>query len=245
VAREGTKVPKSGGSRGTKAGARRAAARRDETPRAETGGSLFQIRSLGPGPDAPRPVGTRGENARTLVYVHGIGNKPREAVLKCQWDTALFGHSMGDRTRLAYWVNRDYYPVPEDATCASPDHVRVDDDEISTRTIMALAQQEGGAEAELKALNSEIDAFAGADAGKRRTLNGIAERMITKEPPAEEPLPPGSIRPRILPFEWFRRFVAPKLTPCCGAPSTAPRSARKLSNACEGRPGDQLERSAA
>jgi subtilisin family serine protease len=212
MTKKDTKAPKSGRNRGSQAGPRQKAAGWDETPRAEIGDPLFQIRSLGHGTDAPQPVGTRGENARTIVYVHGIGNKPREAVLKCQWDTALFGHAMGDRTRLAYWVNRDYYPVPEDATCASPDHVRVDDDEISTRTIMALAHQESGAEAELEALKSEIEALAGTDAGKRRTLEGIAEQMMTKKPPAEEPPLPGSIRPRILPFEWFRRFVAPKLT---------------------------------
>jgi subtilisin family serine protease len=118
---------------------------------------------------------------------------------------------MGDRTRLAYWVNRDYYPVPEDATCASPDHVRVDDDEISTRAIMALAQQESGAAAEQEALNSEIAALAGPDEGKRETLSRIAGRIIMKEPPGEAFPPPGSIGPRISPFEWFRRFVAPKL----------------------------------
>jgi subtilisin family serine protease len=176
-------------------------------------GAILPFRSLGGIADAPRPIGARAGDARTVLYVHGIGNKPKEAVLKCQWDTALFGNRMGDRTRLAYWVNRDYYPLAEDATCASPDHVRVDDDEVTTRAIMALAQQESGAAAELEALNSEIEALAGKDNGKRRVLGSIAERMITADPPLEdELLPPGSIQPRILPFEWFRRFIAPKLT---------------------------------
>ena len=60
----------------------------------------------------------------TIVYVHGIGNKPEASVLKCQWDTALFGAPMGDRTRMSYWVNRGRYPVPEAGTCASPDSLR-------------------------------------------------------------------------------------------------------------------------
>ena len=47
----------------------------------------------------------------TIVYIHGIGNKPVASVLKCQWDSVLFGAPMGDRTRLAYWVDRDRYPV--------------------------------------------------------------------------------------------------------------------------------------
>lgn len=57
----------------------------------------------------------------TIVYIHGIGNKPVASVLKCQWDSVLFGAPMGDRTRLAYWVDRDRYPVPEAATCADKD----------------------------------------------------------------------------------------------------------------------------
>src|SRR5690606_18935157 len=59
----------------------------------------------------------------TVVYVHGIGNKPVASVLKSQWDTALFNAPMGDRTRLAYWVNRERYPVPEPGTCASRDEI--------------------------------------------------------------------------------------------------------------------------
>lgn len=51
----------------------------------------------------------------TVVYIHGIANKPVASVLKCQWDTALFGAPMGDRTRMAYWVDRDRYPEPEKA----------------------------------------------------------------------------------------------------------------------------------
>jgi subtilisin family serine protease len=64
-----------------------------------------------------------GAEARTVVYVHGIGNKPEADVLKCQWDTALFGFDLGERSRLAYWVSREYYPEPEAATCASGDLV--------------------------------------------------------------------------------------------------------------------------
>ncbi|RMD68814.1 MAG: peptidase, partial [Gammaproteobacteria bacterium] len=61
--------------------------------------------------------------ARTIVYIHGIGNKPPPSVLKCQWDTALFGIDLGDKSRMAYWVNRAYYPEPLDETCAAGDKV--------------------------------------------------------------------------------------------------------------------------
>ena len=177
----------------------------DSAPRIAT-------RSLVIGNDAPLPLGARTHSARMVLYVHGVGNKPAEAVLKCQWDTALFGNRMGDRTRLAYWVNRDYYPIPEEATCATPDHVRVDDDEISTQAIMALTQQETGAKAETEALDQEIAALAGDDAEKRRTLASIAQALMNVEPPPDALPPPGTFQAKILPFEWFRRFVAPKLT---------------------------------
>ncbi|MCL4180096.1 MAG: S8 family peptidase [Verrucomicrobia bacterium] len=50
--------------------------------------------------------------AKTLIYVHGLANKPEEHVLKRQWDRALFGFDLGERSRMAYWVNRNRYGAP-------------------------------------------------------------------------------------------------------------------------------------
>jgi hypothetical protein len=44
--------------------------------------------------------------AKTVIYARGIGNKPTEDVLKCPWDRALFGFELGERSRVACWVNR-------------------------------------------------------------------------------------------------------------------------------------------
>lgn len=55
---------------------------------------------------------TMGE-ARTVIYCHGIGNKPPEGTLRSAWDRALFGEDQGERTRMVYWVDRSRYPVPE------------------------------------------------------------------------------------------------------------------------------------
>ena len=65
-------------------------------------------------------AGAQGK-AMTVVYIHGIGNKPPAEVLRCQWDQALFGRAMGERTRMAYWVDRKRYPVPEAGTCSDRD----------------------------------------------------------------------------------------------------------------------------
>ena len=51
--------------------------------------------------------------ARTVIYCHGIGNKPEERQLRSEWDMALFGSDQGERTRMAYWVDRNRYPIPE------------------------------------------------------------------------------------------------------------------------------------
>ena len=69
----------------------------------------------------------RDDKAQTLVYVHGIGNKPIESILKCQWDHALFGFDAGARSRLAYWVNREYYPLPAEGTCTTGDKIEVEE----------------------------------------------------------------------------------------------------------------------
>ena len=48
-----------------------------------------------------------------MIYCHGIDNKPEEHKLRSDSDQALFGSDQGERTRMAYWVVRSRYPVPE------------------------------------------------------------------------------------------------------------------------------------
>ncbi len=38
-----------------------------------------------------------------VIYVHGIGHQEAPEKLKLQWDLALFGRDMQERTRMAYW----------------------------------------------------------------------------------------------------------------------------------------------
>jgi hypothetical protein len=62
-----------------------------------------------------------GQKARTIIYVHGIGNKPVESVLRCQWDHALFEFPLGERSRMAYWCQEDRHGPPIDASCGVGD----------------------------------------------------------------------------------------------------------------------------
>jgi subtilisin family serine protease len=127
----------------------------------------------------------------TIVYVHGIGNKPAASVLKCQWDTALFGAPMGDRTRLAYWVDRNRYPVPETSSCADKDTPAATSAGPDMR---ALAESEAEAEPEL-------------DAKSRRVMAALERRLHQ----AEEG--PAGTEAKVLPLpEGMRRWVTRLLT---------------------------------
>ena len=169
----------------------------------------FISAALATGANAPRAIG--GKEARTIVYIHGIFNKPPAAVLKCQWDRALFGTELGDRSRMAYWVNRDYYPVPLDDTCADSDLVKMEDDEMSTRAVLALSTGEGGGEPQ--AIANEIDALAD-NAEQARILRSIATRMQAKEDVAAAGAVTASdVSAKVLPLPKFLRdLIAARLT---------------------------------
>jgi len=147
---------------------------------------------------------------QTLLYIHGIGNKPPSSVLKCQWDNALFDVQLGDRSRMAYWVNREYYPTPKNETCAGGDVLNVDDDDISTKTVRALAGED--ALDEQSALEAEIDALT-RDKGERERLRSIADKMVARASVDLGSVYSADVRAKILPLPPFlRRIITQKIT---------------------------------
>jgi subtilisin family serine protease len=129
----------------------------------------------------------------TIVYIHGIGNKPVASVLKCQWDAALFGASMGDRTRLAYWVNRDRYPTPEAGSCASKDVPHEENTSIRLRSLSNVRTQD-----EI-ILNEQ----------QKKTMAALKKRMLSKLANGQASGPKAKILP--LP-EGARRWVTKWVT---------------------------------
>ena len=95
---------------------------------------------------------------------------PRPSILKCQWDRALFGAEMGDRTRLAYWVDRERYPSPEEATCADGERLRPPEPEWPDI---------GGAS--IKSAREERAAASGRPAPPRRHRGEDARRQRAAE----------------------------------------------------------------
>jgi subtilisin family serine protease len=160
------------------------ARRQVDSPAREQGAaSGYSIRGLDIEPPQPiRPLaplkayasGTPGAtgSALTVIYIHGIGNKPEASVLKCQWDTALFGIPMGDRTRLAYWVNREYYPAPEAGSCASADVLL---SEPGTSQIKAAS-----AASVTHELDDHVAALAEGNLDREILLSSIASKIMSK-----------------------------------------------------------------
>jgi subtilisin family serine protease len=144
--------------------------------------------------------------ARTIVYVHGIGNKPIASVLKCQWDRALFGFDLGERSRLSYWVNRAFYPEPEDATCEAGDRIEVTPHGAGTRALSAA--QTGRDEV------AETIAELAKNKNQQATLRSIADAMgafATALP--EETLRTRAIGAKVVPLPApARGFLTKRLT---------------------------------
>ena len=146
------------------------------------------------------------DKARTIVYVHGIGNKPIESILKCQWDHALFGFDAGARTRLAYWVNREYYPLPTAATCGSGDVTDIE--EGPTGRALTVA-------AHLAGTTIEDEAAALTDNPARRdALVEIGRRIDAERIPSQPSGPRATgVHGYILPLPpAFRSWITRKLT---------------------------------
>ena len=145
--------------------------------------------------------------ALTIVYVHGIGNKPTESILKCQWDHALFGFDAGARTRLAYWVNRAYYPVPSPGTCGSGDRTDVEEGPTGRALSLAAHLAQTPLEEEAAALTS--------NRARQQALVRIARRIDEREidERSEGARAAAGVHGYILPLPpAFRRWVTRKIT---------------------------------
>jgi subtilisin family serine protease len=125
-----------------------------------------------------------------VVFVHGIGNKPMPSVLKCQWDRALFGAPMGDRTRMSYWVDRDRYPHPGDERCDEGDSL-ASDAGVGIRALGAPGDEDEG---------------PGLTREQRKAMDSLERRL--REALAGD----GGTGARVLPGKGVRRWVTSLLT---------------------------------
>jgi len=144
--------------------------------------------------------------ARTLVYIHGIGNKPTPEILKCQWDEALFGFSLGERSRMAYWVNRIFYPEATKATCKMAD-----------ATIDGSTAQDAGLAIRAIADPAEsVLPLLPLDASKQKerdVLERIAEEALHNSSIAAGTVGAADYHARVLPLpKSLREFITRRIT---------------------------------
>ncbi|MEP7345580.1 MAG: hypothetical protein ABI877_09940, partial [Gemmatimonadaceae bacterium] len=138
--------------------------------------------------DAPLPAANSSLGAQTVLYVHGIGNKPPASVLKAQWDQALFEFDLGERSRLAYWVDRERYPVPEAGVASGGDYG--DDDGEAPKGAFApkALRETWDAEKELQNLDAEIAEIldvpneSARQTKNEKRLRGLAATMLGENP---------------------------------------------------------------
>jgi hypothetical protein len=143
--------------------------------------SAMAANTLASGGAAPTP---EPAGATTIIYIHGIGNKPPASVLKDQWDQALFEFDLGERSRMAYWVDRERYPVPLEAMVSGGDFADATEEapqgEFSPRAVRAA----WNAEAEMERMDEHVADLAGTPNEQLATdaevarLRGIAARML-------------------------------------------------------------------
>jgi len=124
--------------------------------------------------------------AATIVYVHGIGNKPVASVLKRQWDQALFEFDLGERSRMAYWVDRERYPEPLEELATGGDFADGTENaprgELSARLVSAAWNPTE----ERLAIQSDVADLAGtpgaakSSARVRARLRTLAAKMVTE-----------------------------------------------------------------
>ncbi len=149
--------------------------------------------------------GGEAGRARTIIYVHGIGNKPPADILKCQWDEALVGFNLGERSRLAYWVNRILYPRPTQASCKMAD---VTQDGTGAAAEAALAVRA------VADASQDVDALLPAEAETKRerdVLARIAEKALTE--PDVSGISAADFHARVLPLPRpLREYISRRIT---------------------------------
>lgn len=127
-----------------------------------------------------------------VVYVHGIGAQPSAALLKQQWDLALFGRDLGDRSRMAYWA--DLLHAPLDAP-------------VPAAALAGPGAKSGRRAGGRRGLDAEIWLQGTADQGARDFASSL-QVQLGMPPGSDSPAPARSrgASKKVLPMpSWARR----------------------------------------
>jgi subtilisin family serine protease len=176
--------PRKSAKKTAKQPAKKAAGKTARKAARKSAAAVAVTSSLDPKDDMKATKALDPTGATTIVYVHGIGNKPPASVLKAQWDNALFGFDLGERSRMAYWVDRDRYPVPLDDVSLGGDYADGSENaptgELSPKEVRASWNpkvEEDRMHAEIQDLVSASSPTTPATKDVRR-LSSLARKML-------------------------------------------------------------------
>ena len=136
--------------------------------------------------------------ACTVIYIHGMLNKPPAAVLKDQWDRALFGVKMGERTHMAYWADIRY-PQP-----------------LSSTTAQSLEQEYSSLSSVLSQDDFVDDVVSRVSQGAeaRAFARALATRMLSENRPAlTRTIGKSEYSAQVNFPDWFTRWFVRSFTP--------------------------------
>jgi subtilisin family serine protease len=136
----------------------------------------------------------------TVIYIHGIANKPAPALLKREWDQALFGVDMGARSRMAYWADIRY---PQPLSSGAAERMALEVPELARPMADGELIEQSSA---LAPYGPEAEAFA----------QELAKRMLNQAKLDQAKVADGTIRvkgveAKILP-PWIRRSATEWIT---------------------------------
>lgn len=121
---------------------------------------------------AAAPTGSPTPRQSLVIYVHGIGEHPAPADLKLQWDLALFGKDLRERSRMAYWADL-LHPVQTAAAAKKA-------------AAKAAARSPAAKKAQAKAAESRAEAPGPADSSGLDIVQLLADAQVDPDTPGAE-----------------------------------------------------------
>lgn len=124
------------------------------------------------GPAASAATRSSTPRQSLVVYVHGIGEHPAPDALKLQWDLALFGKDLRERSRMAYWADL-LHPVQSTAAAKKA-------------AVKAAARGPAARKAQAKAAESRAEAPGPANATGLDIVQLLADARVDPDTPGAE-----------------------------------------------------------
>lgn len=113
-----------------------------------------------------------------IVYVHGSGRQSLPSELKLEWDEALFGHDLGELSKIAYWRNTQISQGQADGPSALP-RFNADPEDLVRESIRQLSRGDSPQQSFLRRIARNLGERA-RKIGERQQLSAAAVTLHTQ-----------------------------------------------------------------